>query len=82
MKATTVTPEESTAKTEEIGASDAQERGRDTKTPPDWEVMYADTLPEHSLLQGLFFAREAEPGPCDKSLVVVERAECDNGDVR
>ncbi|KAK7575149.1 hypothetical protein V3481_017114 [Fusarium oxysporum f. sp. vasinfectum] len=30
--------------------------------------MYADLLPEHYLVTGLFFAKEAEYGPCDKSL--------------
>lgn len=82
VKATTVTPEESTAETEETEGSDTRERGWDTGSPPDWEIMYADTLPEHSLLCGLFFAREAESEPCDKSLVVVEKAECENGNAR
>ncbi|KAH0829997.1 hypothetical protein AYO21_11516 [Fonsecaea monophora] len=49
-------------------ASDtAHEKDLDTETP-DWELMYANTLPEHSLLAGHFFAREAEPEPCDKSV--------------
>ncbi|KAH6874155.1 hypothetical protein B0T10DRAFT_587943 [Thelonectria olida] len=62
----TVTPEESTATTEETTTGNAaHETDGDTKTP-DWECMYGNLLPEHSLLSGLFFAREAEPG--DKSL--------------
>ncbi|CVL08099.1 uncharacterized protein FMAN_14237 [Fusarium mangiferae] len=60
--------EESTAATEETTTSDAaHEKDLDTKTP-DWELVYANTLPEHSLLAGFFFAREAEPEPRDKSL--------------
>ncbi|KAI2606638.1 hypothetical protein GGR54DRAFT_652322 [Hypoxylon sp. NC1633] len=60
--------EESTAATEETTTSDAaHEKDLDTKTP-DWELVYANTLPEHSLLTGFFFAREAEPEPRDKSL--------------
>ncbi|KLP05346.1 Uncharacterized protein LW94_1883 [Fusarium fujikuroi] len=60
--------EESTAATEETTTSDAaHEKDLDTKTR-DWELVYANTLPEHSLLAGFFFAREAEPEPRDKSL--------------
>ncbi|KAF5973452.1 Telomerase-binding EST1A [Fusarium coicis] len=60
--------EESTAATEETTTSDAaHEKDLDTKTP-DWKLVYANTLPEHSLLTGFFFAREAEPEPRDKSL--------------
>ncbi|CZR49909.1 uncharacterized protein FPRO_16114 [Fusarium proliferatum ET1] len=60
--------EESTAATEETTTSDAaHEKDLDTKTP-DWELVYANTLPEHSLLAGFFFAREAEPEPRNKSL--------------
>jgi len=58
--------EESMAMIEETTASDAaHERDWDTKTP-DTEQMYANILPEHCLLLGLFFAREAES--CDESL--------------
>ncbi|KIW76815.1 hypothetical protein Z517_09259 [Fonsecaea pedrosoi CBS 271.37] len=60
--------EEAMVTREETTTSDtAHEKDLDTKTP-DWELMYANTLPEHSLLAGHFFAREAEPEPCDESL--------------
>ncbi|KAK6068299.1 hypothetical protein SCUP234_11244 [Seiridium cupressi] len=63
-----VTPEESKTVTEETMTRDAaHERDRDTRTP-EWERLYANPLPEHRLLSGLFFAREAEPEPCGKSL--------------
>lgn len=60
-----VIPEEGTVINPETTTSDAaHERDQHTKAPHlDW--MYANVLPEHYLLQGHFFAREAEP--CGKS---------------
>ncbi|OQV07693.1 hypothetical protein CLAIMM_12093 [Cladophialophora immunda] len=54
----TVTTGESTVTTEDTTTSDAA-RDRDIETPAA-ERMYANVLPEHYLLAGLFFAREAE----------------------
>ncbi|KAI5465159.1 hypothetical protein BGZ63DRAFT_422113 [Mariannaea sp. PMI_226] len=57
--------QESTTTTEETAISNAaHKRDRDTETPV-WEQMYANVLPEHILLSGLFVAREAEL--CKKS---------------
>ena len=66
-KDTMVVPQESTATKEEATTSNsAHKRDQDAKTP-DVERMYTDPLPEYELLQGHFFAREAD-APCDQAL--------------
>ncbi|KUI64505.1 hypothetical protein VM1G_00671 [Cytospora mali] len=58
----------SMATKEEATTSDAtHKRDRDPKTP-DAERMYTNPLPEDELLEGHFFAREAD-APCEDSLV-------------
>ncbi|KAI1157927.1 hypothetical protein F5B18DRAFT_668674 [Nemania serpens] len=78
LSETTSTAEMATVKTEKVTTSNAAyERDRGTKTP-DWERVYANPLPEHYLLSGLFFARKAEPefysksreNPTDDAVVV------------
>ncbi|KLP18061.1 Uncharacterized protein LW94_12048 [Fusarium fujikuroi] len=60
--------EESMATTEQITASDTtHKKGEDTKALGP-EVRHANVLLEHFLVAGLLFAKEAEYGPCDKSL--------------
>ncbi|KAF5704656.1 hypothetical protein FMUND_12384 [Fusarium mundagurra] len=60
--------EESMTTKEQTTASDTTyKKGEDAKAPIS-ERMYANFLPEHDLVAGLFFAQEAESGRCDKSL--------------
>lgn len=59
----TVTTDGTTAG-ETMASGAVHDVGGDTKTP-HWEQMFANPLPEHALLFGLPFAREA--GPCDES---------------
>ncbi|KAF5983281.1 hypothetical protein FCOIX_3297, partial [Fusarium coicis] len=60
--------EESMATTEQITASDmTHKKGEDTKALGP-KIRHANVLLEHRLVAGLPFAKEAEYGPCDKSL--------------
>ncbi|EXL65746.1 hypothetical protein FOPG_18047 [Fusarium oxysporum f. sp. conglutinans race 2 54008] len=60
--------EESMVTTEQTTASDTTHKKDGGTKAPGSRRMYANFLPEHDLVTGLFFANEAESGPCDKSL--------------
>ncbi|EMT73750.1 hypothetical protein FOC4_g10000809 [Fusarium odoratissimum] len=60
--------EESMVTTEQTTASDTTHKKDGGTKAPGSRRMYANFLPEHDLVTGLFFANEAGSGPCDKSL--------------
>lgn len=67
-KGTQTRAEETMVTIEETTTSDtAHEMDGNTNTPGS-EQLYANVLPEHFLLSGLPFAKEADPGPRDKPL--------------